>query len=108
MRFDRTYSLHQTAPWMEPVERRRKPKPSYGYGCGREHVQNASALRDFVHGCNYASKTGVERGHFAKAYAPAHAPYLRPVGNSCNMRSSQGAKIENYREWSMFIQAKLY
>ncbi len=54
MRFDRTYSLHQ----------------SYGYDCGREHVQNASALRDFVHGCTYASKTGVERGLFAKASAP--------------------------------------
>ena len=44
MRFDRTYSLHH----------------SYGYGCGREHVQNASALRDFVHVCTYASKTRLQ------------------------------------------------
>jgi hypothetical protein len=66
MRFKRTCSLHH----------------SYGYGCGREYTQNASALRDFVHGRTYASKTGVERSHFAKATAPAHAPYLRPAGNS--------------------------
>ncbi len=84
--------IHQTAPWMEPVERRRKPKPSYGYGCGCEHVQNASALRDFVHGCTYALKTrlhrkqeverlrrqsrGVERGHFTKATAGKYVPYI--------------------------------
>ncbi len=70
MRIERTCSLHH----------------SYGYGYGREHAQIASALRDFVHGRTYASKTGVERSHFAKATAPAHAPYLHPVGNSCNMR----------------------
>jgi hypothetical protein len=54
MRFERTCSLHH----------------SYGYGYGREHAQNTSALRDFVHGRTYASKTGVERSHFAKATAP--------------------------------------
>ncbi len=62
MHFERTCSLHH----------------SYGYGYSSEHAQNASALRDFVHGRTYASKTGVERSHFAKATAPAIAPYLRP------------------------------
>jgi len=82
MRFERTCSLHH----------------SYGYGYGREHVQNTSTLRDFVHGRTYASKTGVERSHFAKATAPrqlllhctttvlpvhmlSHLTYVR-IGNS--------------------------
>jgi len=57
-RYARTCSLHQMAPWMEPVERCRKPKPSYGYDFGHEHVHNAPTQRDYLTNmCNMQAKS---------------------------------------------------
>lgn len=51
MRFVRTCSL----------------KHMNNYTFSREHTQNASSLRDFVYGCTYVAKTGVESDYLANS-----------------------------------------